>query len=110
MILPIYELVVIRNWTTSLTSTAPGSQNTHGEKLAFYVLRAAPEALVSGILLGPDVRNIFGTGIKGDPFNDPKDQTPYETQPFAAPQGSYAAQGSSYAARGSYAPSAPYIE
>lgn len=74
MILPIYELIVIRNWTTSLTSTAPGSQNTHGEKVAFYIIRAAPEALVAGIVLSLDVRNTFGTGLLGDRFKDAKDE------------------------------------
>lgn len=72
LILPTYELSVIHNRTTSLTSTAPGSQNTHGEKTAFYVLRAAPGALICAIIMSLDVRNMFGTGIKGDSFRDAK--------------------------------------
>lgn len=73
LILPAYELVVARDWTTSLTSTAPGSQNTPGEKTAFYILRAAPEALVCAIIMSLDVRNMFGTGIKGDDPMDARD-------------------------------------
>lgn len=70
--MPVYELAVIHNVTTSLTSTAPGSLNTHTEKVVFYVLRAAPEVVAAGILLGLDIRNIFGTGLLGDRFADKK--------------------------------------
>ena len=72
MILPIYEIIVVKNRTDSLTSTAPGSQNTHGEKIAFYALRDLPEVIVAGLLLSLDLRNIFGTGMTGDKFSNPK--------------------------------------
>lgn len=60
--------------TTSLTSTAPGSLNTHAEKAVFYVLMVAPETVAAAILLSLDIRNIFGTGLIGDPSTDKKEK------------------------------------
>ena len=60
----------MRTWTSSLTSTAPGSQNTAGAKAAFYVFQAAPEVLAAALLLVPDVREHFSTGMWGDRSTD----------------------------------------
>jgi len=62
MIIPIYHLIALNTDTTSLTSTERGSQNTTGEKVAFYVLQAAPEFLASAVLLLTNVKTMFGAG------------------------------------------------
>jgi hypothetical protein len=56
----------MRTDTTSLTSTAPGSQNTPAEKAAFYVFHILPEWISVLILLLCNVRDMFGTGMFGD--------------------------------------------
>lgn len=71
-IVSIYHFVIMRNWTDALISTAPGSQNAIGEKAAFYVLQALPEAIAAALLLVPDVREHFSTGLRGDRLTDPK--------------------------------------
>lgn len=72
LVIPVYHFVVMHHWTTSLVSTAPGSQNTAGEKALFYVFQAAPEVLSAGILLVVDVKSVFGTGMWGDRSTDAK--------------------------------------
>lgn len=72
MIIPIYQLVIRRDQTTSLTSTAPGSQNTPGEKALFYVLQIAPEYVCLASLLSVNMKSMFGTGMWGDRLKDPK--------------------------------------
>lgn len=62
----IYRLSVMGTTTTSLTSTAPGSQNTPAEKAAFYILHMVPEWISVLVLLLCNVRDIFGTGMFGD--------------------------------------------
>ena len=69
-LIPTYQLVIIGNWTTSLTSTAVGSQNTGGEKAAFYVLQALPEFVVSAALLSVNSKTLFHTGNWGDQWSD----------------------------------------
>jgi hypothetical protein len=56
----------MRTSTTSLISTAPGSQNTPGEKAAFYIFHILPEWVSVLLLLLCNVRDIFGTGMFGD--------------------------------------------
>lgn len=53
-------------------ATGPGSQNTNGEKAAFYIFQAALEVLTSGVLLTIDIKNLFSTGFWGDRSSDPK--------------------------------------
>lgn len=65
-IIPIYHFVAMHNWTTSLTSTVSGSQNTAGEKAAFYIFQTVPELVTGGILLVCDVKTLFVTGVWGD--------------------------------------------
>ena len=62
----------MRDWTTSLLAIGPGSQNTNGEKAAFYVFQAVPEVLTSGAIILFNVRDLFNTGLRGDSFSDPK--------------------------------------
>jgi len=62
----IYRLCVMRTTTTSLTSTASGSQNTPAEKAAFYIFHILPEYISVLILLSCNVRDVFGTGMFGD--------------------------------------------
>ena len=49
----------MRNYTTSLISTAPGSGNTPAEKAAFYVFQVVPELITSGTLLAINAREVF---------------------------------------------------
>ncbi|EKM54323.1 uncharacterized protein PHACADRAFT_258105 [Phanerochaete carnosa HHB-10118-sp] len=70
--IPIYHLVVMANSTTSLTSTASGSQNTPGEKAAFYVFQALAEFAPCVVLLTINMKTMFGTGYFGDRLMDPK--------------------------------------
>lgn len=70
-VIPIYHFVVMRNWTTSIVSTTPGSQNTNGEKAAFYLFQAAPEIITGGMLLVADVKSLFNAGVWGDRSTDP---------------------------------------
>ena len=51
-----------------------GSQNTSGEKAAFYVFQAVPEVLTAGALCLFNVRDLFGTGLRGDRVSDPKSE------------------------------------
>jgi len=62
----IYRLGILWTETTSLISTAPGSQNTPGEKAAFYILHIVPEWISVLVLLSCNVRDVFGTGMFGD--------------------------------------------
>ncbi|EAU91147.2 hypothetical protein CC1G_03315 [Coprinopsis cinerea okayama7 len=62
----VYRMAVMNNYTVALDSTAPGSQNSKGSKVAFYMLHVAPEWLANAILLCINVRKIFGTGFSGD--------------------------------------------
>lgn len=72
--IPIYHFVMSHSWTTSLTSTAPGSQNTSGEKLAFYICQATPEVICGGIVFMINARGMFGTGLWGDKSHDSKNK------------------------------------
>lgn len=63
MIIPVYHLVVMNDVTSSLISMDRGSQNTKVEKVAFYVLQAAPEFVTSGTLLFTNLRTMFGTSM-----------------------------------------------
>jgi hypothetical protein len=62
----IYRLCVMSTTTTSLISTASGSQNTPAEKAAFYIFHILPEYISVLILLSCNVRDVFGTGMFGD--------------------------------------------
>jgi hypothetical protein len=52
--------------TTSLTSLAPGSLNSHGAKATFYVLHVLPEWLALATIFLFNIRQTFGTGVIGD--------------------------------------------
>ncbi|KAM5543025.1 hypothetical protein V8D89_003409 [Ganoderma adspersum] len=72
-IIGVYRIVVISHSSTSLLSTAPGSQNSPGSKAAFYVLHVAPEFVSAAILMALNARRVFGTGPWGDRLGkDPK--------------------------------------
>lgn len=71
-LIPFYHIVVFNRWTSALTSTAPGSQNTPGEKTAFYAIQALAEFAAAALLLGVNIRAMFGTGPWGDPFWEPQ--------------------------------------
>ena len=55
--------------TTSILSTAVGSQNTASEKVLFYVFHMAPEYICIATLTLTNVRKVFKTGIYGDLIN-----------------------------------------
>ncbi|GJE94920.1 hypothetical protein PsYK624_110960 [Phanerochaete sordida] len=82
-LIPTYHLVIVGNWTTSLTSTAVGSMNTGGEKAAFYVLQALPELVANSVLLIVNSKSMFHTGNWGDRSKDPK---PKRSENEAQPQ------------------------
>jgi hypothetical protein len=52
--------------TTSLTSRAPGSLNSHSAKATFYILHVLPEWIALTIIFRFNIRQTFGTGIAGD--------------------------------------------
>lgn len=62
----------MHHWTNSLVATVPGSQNTNGDKAAFYIFQAAPEVFTSGALLAINIKDMFNTGFWGDRSSDPK--------------------------------------
>jgi hypothetical protein len=62
----IFRLSFMYNRTTSLTSTAPGSGNTFLEKGAFYIFHMLSDWLAVALLLVPNIRAIFRTGMWGD--------------------------------------------
>ncbi|KAI6121601.1 hypothetical protein F5141DRAFT_1091367 [Pisolithus sp. B1] len=62
----IFRLSFMRNRTTSLTSTASGSGNTLSEKVTFYIFHMFSDWLACFILLVPNIREIFNTGMWGD--------------------------------------------
>jgi len=67
VLIAIYRLVVMRFQTTTLLSTAPGSLNTPASKTVFYLLHVLPEWIAMVMLLSVNVREVYGTGKKGDP-------------------------------------------
>ena len=69
-IIPLYQLAILHNTTTDLVSTAPGSQNTGGEKAAFYILQALPELVINAALVAINVRVMYNTGPWGDKNKD----------------------------------------
>ncbi|KAI8978284.1 hypothetical protein BD414DRAFT_422306 [Trametes punicea] len=75
-IVGLYRLIVMHSWTTSLLSTAPGSQNTPGEKATFWVFHAAPEWLAATLIVSADARKTFKTG----PFGDKNSNQPAEME------------------------------
>ncbi|GJE94931.1 hypothetical protein PsYK624_111070 [Phanerochaete sordida] len=59
-VVPVYQLFILGNETTTLISTAPGSGNTPAEKAAFYAFQAVPELLTSGTLMAINAKEVFG--------------------------------------------------
>lgn len=78
------------NTTTSLTSTAPGSLNTTGPRVTFYLFHMLPEWIAIAVLFGFNVREIFVTGLFGD--HRWRDETPEEKQKREAKMDKKAAQ------------------
>ncbi|OCH93094.1 hypothetical protein OBBRIDRAFT_790560 [Obba rivulosa] len=66
MIIAVYRLVVMRFQTTALLSDAPGSLNSASSKTSFYVLHVLPEWIATLLLVSINVREWYGTGLKGD--------------------------------------------
>ncbi|KAF9227453.1 hypothetical protein BS17DRAFT_862691 [Gyrodon lividus] len=62
----IFRLAFMYHHTTSLTSTAPGSGNTPLEKTTFYVFHMFSDWMAAALLLVPNVREMFATGMWGD--------------------------------------------
>ncbi|KAF9244869.1 hypothetical protein BU15DRAFT_41673 [Melanogaster broomeanus] len=62
----IFRLAFMHHYTTSLTSTAAGSGNTPAEKLTFYVFHMLSDWMAAALLLLPNVREMFATGMWGD--------------------------------------------
>ncbi|EIW83011.1 hypothetical protein CONPUDRAFT_37688, partial [Coniophora puteana RWD-64-598 SS2] len=62
----IYRLAVLHNDTTSLTSTASGSGNTAAEKTEFYIFHMLTDWTAGALLLLPNIKTRFGTGMWGD--------------------------------------------
>ncbi|KAI0326337.1 hypothetical protein GY45DRAFT_1259180 [Cubamyces sp. BRFM 1775] len=70
MIVGLYRIGVTKHSTTSLLSTAPGSQNSTGEKVAFWILHAAPEWISATMLVAINCRRTYKTGFWGDRNSD----------------------------------------
>lgn len=62
----IFRLLFMYHRTTSLTSMAPGSGNTPLEKATFYIFHMLSDWLAVALLLVPNIRAIFKTGMWGD--------------------------------------------
>ncbi|KAH7907008.1 hypothetical protein BJ138DRAFT_1117062 [Hygrophoropsis aurantiaca] len=62
----IYRLAFMYNRATSFTSTAPGSGNTAAEKAAFYIFHILSDWGAIALMLVPNVRRWFNTGLLGD--------------------------------------------
>ncbi|KAH6883727.1 hypothetical protein BKA70DRAFT_1206275 [Coprinopsis sp. MPI-PUGE-AT-0042] len=61
-----YRLSAAQHRTEALESMEPGSLNRTSEKVVFYIFHAAPEWLISTIVLSINIRKTFGTGPFGD--------------------------------------------
>jgi hypothetical protein len=62
----IFRLAFMYHRTTSLTSTSPGSGNTSSEKATFYIFHMLSDWLAVALLLVPNIREIYKTGMWGD--------------------------------------------
>ncbi|PIL33537.1 hypothetical protein GSI_04160 [Ganoderma sinense ZZ0214-1] len=92
-IVGVYRITVIGHSTTSLLSTVPGAQNSMGAKAGFYALHVAPEFLSAAILMGLNVRRVFGTGPWGDHLGrDPKPKREPTSTRGPGPEGEYETQ------------------
>ena len=80
-IVGVYRIAILGNNTTSLYSTAPGSQNSDASKAGFYIFHIAPEFLSAAILVSLNVRRVFATGMWGDRRRrDPEPEAKNESQ------------------------------
>ena len=57
----LYRIIAISSSTTSLLSTAHGSQNSRSAKAFFYIFHIAPEYLSATILMALNARRVFAT-------------------------------------------------
>ncbi|KIJ67695.1 hypothetical protein HYDPIDRAFT_107161 [Hydnomerulius pinastri MD-312] len=62
----IFRLAFMYHHTTSLISKAPGSGNTPVEKATFYIFHMLSDWMAIALLLVPNVREMFATGMWGD--------------------------------------------
>lgn len=60
-----YRLFVMRFQTHALESTAPGSLNSDGSKVAFYIFHIVPELIAVTLLFGVNLRQMYQTGPLG---------------------------------------------
>ncbi|KAF6763156.1 hypothetical protein DFP72DRAFT_525527 [Ephemerocybe angulata] len=65
-IIAIYRLAVMHIETPSLDPSLPGTLNSPAGKALFYLLHVLPEWVAAAILIVPNTRKAFGTGIIGD--------------------------------------------
>ncbi|GLB45053.1 hypothetical protein LshimejAT787_1901310 [Lyophyllum shimeji] len=73
-----YRLAVMYKTTTAYDSQEPGAFNSSNAKAAFYTLHVLPEFVVAGALCLINVKQMFGTGLHGDPRW--RDETPEEKE------------------------------
>ncbi|EJD41812.1 hypothetical protein AURDEDRAFT_115271 [Auricularia subglabra TFB-10046 SS5] len=62
----IYRLVVMKDTIPDLLYTGPGSQESGKDKALFYVFHCLPELFAAALLVVPNTRQYFGTGMWGD--------------------------------------------
>ncbi|OJA07839.1 hypothetical protein AZE42_06361 [Rhizopogon vesiculosus] len=62
----IFRLAFMYHRTTSLTSMSPGSGNTSSEKATFYIFHMFSDWLAVALLLVPNIRDLYNTGMWGD--------------------------------------------
>ena len=61
----IYRLIAMRSHTYSLTAMGPGSLNGPTAKALFYALHIAPEWIAAAMLLGVNVKDMYGLTTLG---------------------------------------------
>jgi hypothetical protein len=85
-----YRVSACQKRTDALESMAPDSLNRTHSKVLFYLLHAAPEWLISTLVLTVNMRKTFGTG----PFGDFRgvDETPAEKEKRLAREAKRAAK------------------
>ena len=72
----VYRLSVM--WIRTTLLSEPSPLNTQRSKAAFYIFHVLPEWLAILILLGNNIRKVFGTGFVGD--KRPWDETEKERE------------------------------
>ena len=66
IIVSFYRLIAMRHTMPGIHFTGPGAESSTADKALFYVFHGVPEVVFSAILVVPNTRKAFRTGIWGD--------------------------------------------